>query len=491
MVFNSLQYFIFLPITYLVFYFTPDKSRWIVLLVGSIFFYASLLQPHLLLILFGVTISTYLFGRFIGMKSEEKEKKKYFWIGVGINIAILIGVKYLSFLTENLDVLLKAIFGRSMIRILPTISTIGVSFYVFQAISYLSDIYFEIQEPEKHFGYFALYMSFFPKILQGPIERSNSFLPQLKKPYKFNYDNMRSGLLLFTWGLFKKVVIADRLAVLVNTVYGNVNDYMGLSLIVATYSYAIQIYMDFSGYTDMALGTAKLFNIELTDNFNRPYFATNVAEFWRRWHISFSNWLQDYIFKPLQMRMRNLKIWGSIFATLITFFISGLWHGASWTFVIWGLIHGIYLATSIIYKPFQKKIYKKLKLSDTKILKIWNTFVTFNLVSFAWIFFRSENLTDAWKIVSKLFQGLTIQLSSFSMLKETLKLGLGKFDLLIVALSFMIVLFFEMKSDKNNDFIFKMQNKPIYIRWGFYYMLVMWIALLSFSISQEFVYFRF
>jgi len=491
MFFNSIEYFLFLPAIYLIFYFTPDRFRWVVLLSGSIFFYASLMQPYLLLVLFGVMLATYVFGKLIAARSEEKEKKRLFWIGAGINLAILVGMKYLPFITENLDLLLKTIFGKSIIPISPVIVSIGVSFYVFQAISYLNDIYLEIQEPESHFGYFALYISFFPKILQGPIERANSLLPQLKKPYEFNYDNMRSGLLLFTWGLFKKVVIADRLAVLVNTVYGNVSAYTGLPLIVATYAYAIQIYMDFSGYTDMALGTARLFNINLTDNFNRPYLATSVAEFWRRWHISFSTWLQDYLFKPLQMRMRNWKSWGSVFALLITFFISGLWHGAAWTFVIWGLLHGLYMAVAVLYKPLQKKIYNKLRLNGTKILKLWKIIITFNLVSFAWIFFRAESLGDAGCVITKLFTGLGTQLGSLSVLKETLKLGLGKFDLAVAAFSLAIMIVLELTNKANNEHLLRLQKKPIYFRWVVYYLFVMWIALFSATGSQEFVYFRF
>jgi len=491
MFFNSIEYFLFLPAIYLIFYFTPDRFRWIVLLSGSIFFYASLMQPYLLLVLFGVMLATYVFGKLIAARSEEKEKKRLFWIGAGINLAILVGMKYLPFITENLDLLLKAIFGKSIIPISPVIVSIGVSFYVFQAISYLSDVYLEIQESESHFGYFALYISFFPKILQGPIERANSLLPQLKKPYEFNYDNMRSGLLLFTWGLFKKVVIADRLAELVNRVYGNANAYTGLPLIVATYAYAIQIYMDFSGYTDMALGTARLFNINLTDNFNRPYLATSVAEFWRRWHISFSSWLQDYLFKPLQMRMRNWKSWGSVIALLITFFISGLWHGAAWTFVIWGFLHGLYMAVAVLYKPLQKKLYKKLKLNGTKILKLWKIFMTFNLVSFAWIFFRAESLRDASRVITNLFTGLGTQLGSLSVLKQSLSLGLGKFDLAVAAFSLAFMIVLEFTNRENNEHLLRLQKKPIYIRWVVYYFLVMWIALFSATGSQEFVYFRF
>jgi D-alanyl-lipoteichoic acid acyltransferase DltB (MBOAT superfamily) len=234
------------------------------------------------------------------------------------------------------------------------LSSIGMSFYTFQALSYSNDIYREIQIPEAHLGRFALYVCFFPKLLQGPIERAGGLLIQLRKPFEFDYENTREGLLRIAWGLFKKVVIADRVAVIVNTVYGNAGGFTGLPLIVATYSYAIQIYTDFSGYTDIALGTARLFNIRLTENFNKPYFAQGVADFWRRWHISLSSWLLDYIFRPLQWRWRDLRLAGPFMALLVTFLVSGAWHGASWNFILWGLLHGLFIAAGESVDKYRK-----------------------------------------------------------------------------------------------------------------------------------------
>ncbi|MCX7050018.1 MAG: MBOAT family protein, partial [Candidatus Sumerlaeota bacterium] len=403
MYFNSIEYFLFLPLVYVVFYFAKDKYRWLVLLSASYIFYASLKSAYLLLVLAGASLVTFYFGLKIFQEKNEKNKKRYLWVGIGINVAILVAMKYIPFISDNIEVILKALFNRSPAFAAPVIVSIGVAFYVIQAIAYLNDVYLEIQEPERHCGYFALYMSFFPKLLQGPIERGNQLLPQLKKPYEFNYENMRSGLLLFTWGLFKKVVIADRLALFVNEIYGAPSSYAGWPLALATYVYAVQIYADFSGYTDMALGAARLFNIQLTDNFNRPYMASSVAEFWRRWHISFSRWLLDYIFKPLQMKWRDQKVLGSILALLVTFLISGVWHGAKWTFVIWGLLHGTYLALEVCFKSLKKKRLKSLRPATVKLINAWNIFVTFNLVCLAWIFFRSDSLGQAMKIVSCLF----------------------------------------------------------------------------------------
>ena len=283
-----------------------------------------------------------------------------------------------------------------------TLAAFGVSFYVFQAVSYLADIYLEILEPEPHLGYFALYISFFPKIMQGPIERGKDLIPQLHQTDGFKYENARAGAIQFAYGLFKKVVVADRLAEMVNPIYSDVSGSSGVALLFATFVYAFQIYYDFSGYTDMALGIARIFNIRLTNNFNLPYLSTSISEFWRRWHISFSRWIMDYLFKPIQLSLRKWGKWGVVTALMITFFLSGLWHGATWGFVVWGLLHGIYLSVSMLYAPTRKKIYKKFKLEKSWLAKVWQIFLTFNLVVFAWIFFRANSIMDALAVVNKI-----------------------------------------------------------------------------------------
>src|SRR6185369_6842580 len=291
MPFNSLTYFLFLPAAYLVFYLAGERARWFILLAASLLFYAALNVPYLLAVLTLVAITTYCFGIWLDRSDTSKARRFLLWSGITINVLILIAMKYLPFLSENLQTLSALLSLDTQIQPVKAFVAIGVSYYVFQAISYLIDIYLEVEKPERHFGYFALYLAFFPKLLQGPIERSGDLIPQLKEKYEFNYGNMRFGLLLFTWGLFKKVVIADRLGIFVDTAYNDVHAVSGLSLLLATYAYAFQIYTDFSGYTDMALGSARLFNITLTQNFNSPYLATSVADFWRRWHITFSRWI--------------------------------------------------------------------------------------------------------------------------------------------------------------------------------------------------------
>lgn len=394
MFFNSFEYLLFLPVVWLVHLLLGQRLRWLFLLAASLVFYASLKIPYLLGVIVLVTVATYGFGRWIHTAKLPAAKRRLLWGGIAANVLILVAMKYVPFLAENLAALLSLFGSPTQLPHIQLLVAVGVSYYVFQAISYLCDIYLEIAEPEQHFGYFALYLAFFPKLLQGPIERAGDLLPQLKAKYAFDYENMRFGLLLFTWGLFKKVVLADRLGLYVDAVYADVAVYHGLPLLAATYAYAFQIYFDFSGYTDMALGTARLFNIRLTDNFNRPYLATSVADFWRRWHITFSRWILDYIFKPLQMSWRNGKEWGTAAALVVTFLVSGLWHGANWGFIVWGLLHGSYMACSVFWRPYQKKLHKTLKLDKTRWLKIWQVLATFHLVCFAWVFFRLDSLAE-------------------------------------------------------------------------------------------------
>lgn len=485
MTFNSFDYFLFLPVVWLVHHLLGQRLRWLFLLAASLVFYASLEVPYLLGVIVCVTVATYGFGRWIHVARSLAAKRRLLWSGIAVNLLILVALKYVPFLTENLNLLLGLLGSPARVPHTQLLVAVGVSYYVFQAISYLSDIYLEIEEPERHFGYFALYLAFFPKLLQGPIERAGDLLPQLKAKYAFDYDNMRFGLLLFTWGLFKKVVLADRLGLYVDTVYGDASDFNGVTLLAATYAYAFQIYFDFSGYTDMALGTARLFNIRLTDNFNSPYLATSVADFWRRWHITFSRWILDYIFKPLQMFWRGGKEWGTAAALVVTFLVSGIWHGASWGFVVWGLLHGGYMACSVFWRPYQKRLYKASKLEKTSILRIWQIFATFHLVCFAWIFFRAANLEQSLAIISGILNDLRVSdLASLSWLKRK---GLERADILLIFASFAAVWTFD-RARHGFTLIF---SRPLAVRWLFYYLLVATVLLFASTREGGFIYFQF
>lgn len=397
MTFQNPFFFAFFLIIFILYYKVKKPARWIVLLVGSLFFYATLGVYYLFIPLLIVVSISFVTGKRV-YQTEGTTKQRWFILGTAVNVLTLVFFRFYPVVMNNLTHLTIPSGG-----MLPTtIAAFGVSFYVFQAISYLVDVYLDRQEPEMHLGYFTLYISFFPKIMQGPIERGRDLIPQLHQQDGFNYANARAGALQFTYGLFKKIVIADRLGVIVDPVYANVTGYSGLALLFATFVYAFQLYYDFSGYTDMALGVARIFNIHLTNNFNLPYLATSISEFWRRWHISFSRWIMDYLFKPIQLSLRKWGRWGVVVALLITFFLSGLWHGATWGFVVWGLLHGVYLSISMLYSPYRKKLYKRLGWDKSWLAKAWQIFLTFNLVSFAWIFFRANSLSDAFYIIKNI-----------------------------------------------------------------------------------------
>lgn len=482
MPFNSVQYFLFLPLVYLVFYCVPDRARWGVLLTASFGFYAALKVPYLPVVLALVTLATYAFGIWLDGARTQGAKRAFLWGGVAANVLILVGMKYLPFLSENLGTLAQLFSLGAGVQPVQALVAIGVSYYVFQAISYLFDIYLEIDAPERHLGYFALHLAFFPKLLQGPIERSCDLIPQLREKYVFDYENARLGMLLFTWGLFKKVVVADRIAPYVDNVYNNVHAFKGLPLLLATYAYSFQIFLDFSGYTDMALGSALLFNIRLTQNFNRPYLATSVADFWRRWHISFSRWILDYIFKPLQMQWRGMKNWGSAAALIIAFLVSGIWHGASWGFVIWGGLHGLYMACSIFYRPYQKKLHKALGVEKTKLLKWWQIFVTFNLVSFAWIFFRAATLADAWYVACNLFNGVKGVKEAFLFLRS------HELTMTLVSALIFVLLATLFRQEKLQQLF----SKSAFKRYLAYNSLLLSLILLAkYAATKSFIYFQF
>jgi len=490
MLFNSPKFFIFLPVVYLVFFFVGERARWCVLLAASLLFYATLHVPYLIAVLISVAMTTYVFGIWLDRAEYPKAKYSLLWTGISVNILILVVMKYLPFLSENLKALSTLLPFDVQIQPVKAFVAIGVSYYVFQAMSYLLDVYFEIVEPERNFGHFLLYLAFFPKLLQGPIERAGDFLPQLKKLQVPCLNQFRSGMLLIIGGLFKKVVIADRLSLFVEPVYSNVHNFSGIYLLLATYSYAFQIYYDFSGYTDIALGTARVFNINLTPNFNSPYLATSVADFWRRWHISFSRWILDYIFKPLQMHWRNLKNRGTALSLIVAFLVSGFWHGANWGFVVWGGLHGLYMACSVFYRPYQKKLHKALGIEKTTLLKVWQIFITFHLVCVAWVFFRANSLADAWYVVTESFSGYGDLLKLKQNLEVLSQNGATLWEFNIAVLSIGLLLLMTSLA-KRQHLMTIFYSKPFLVRCCFYYGIAMYLLLLGHFSNQSFAYVRF
>lgn len=486
--FNSIHYFLFLPAVFLAHHFGPARMRWIVLLLASFVFYATLAAPHLILILLLVSSIAYGCGILVQRSTHDSAKLRIMWLGIIATLLVLVILKAFPLLAP----LLQWIFPDSAGTTSQTLLAIGTSYFIFQAISYIVDVYLEKIPPEGHFGFFLLYMSFFPKLLQGPIERGENLLPQLRQPYVFDYDNVRSGMVLFGWGLAKKIVLANRLAVFTNSVFGNVETHSGLTLIMAVYFYAIQIYCDFSGYTDMARGTARLFNINLASNFNSPYLAESIQDFWSRWHMSLSSWLQDYVFKPLQMRLRHLGKAGTTVSLLVTFLICGLWHGATYCFLVWGLIHGIYLAVSFLLKPYRLAGSRNTARNSSRFITFFRIVVTFHLVALAWIPFRAASLSDAYYIVSHLHMYLydqVVSLAENGIFNRNLKIG-GQVGWDLVA-NFAALGTIAVGSKLYKKYQVDGPSRPLMARWLFYSYLVVILIMQGTNSSNNFIYLSF
>ena len=407
MLFNSLQFLIFFPIVVLLYYLIPEKLRYLWLLAASYYFYMSWNVKYVLLLLTS-TVATYLGGMFLARfqkeGNEEPTRKREKWCvfaTVSVNLAILFFFKYFNFFMDSVNAVLArcglSVAGNHWDVLLP----VGISFYTFQALSYTIDVYRGDIEPEKNFFRYALFVSFFPQLVAGPIERSGNLLRQLRTQARPDLSQCKEGLLLMLWGYFLKLVIADRVAVVVDTVYGAPDTYGGMYLIVASVLFAFQIYCDFYGYSIIAKGAALILGIELMENFRSPYLSRNVAEFWRRWHISLSSWFKDYLYIPLGGNRKGR--WHKYFNIMVVFLTSGLWHGANWTYVIWGGLNGLFQIIGDLLKKIRQKGNELFGLKPEAFShKAFEVCVTFLLVDFAWIFFRASSLTDALKILKSI-----------------------------------------------------------------------------------------
>jgi alginate O-acetyltransferase complex protein AlgI len=344
MLFNTIQYAIFLPVVFSLYYFLPHKFRWIFLLIASCLFYMAFIPLYILILFLAIFIDYYAALRID--TSEGRDRKRYLIISVLSTCLLLFAFKYFNFFLENIRVIAKFLDLRYPDVVLKIILPIGLSFHTFQSLSYVFEVYYRRQKPERHFGIYALYVMFFPQLVAGPIERPQGLLNQLKVKREFSFELAKDGLRQILWGLVKKVIIADSLANLIGFIFTDYEHHNGSSLLMIAIMFSFQIYGDFSGYSDIAIGSAKLLGFRLMTNFNYPYFSKSIGEFWRRWHISLSSWFRDYLYIPLGGSKTNTP--KRIRNVLITFGISGLWHGANWTFVVWGLLNGLYLIPSLL-----------------------------------------------------------------------------------------------------------------------------------------------
>jgi D-alanyl-lipoteichoic acid acyltransferase DltB (MBOAT superfamily) len=397
MIFNSLEFLAFFPLVAVVYFSVPLRLRIAVLLAAGCWFYMAWVPGYIVVLI----LSSFLaYAAGLAMGTAHGRARAGVLAGALVIVSgILIVFKYLGFLEATLAQVMRQFSITWTPGGINLLLPLGISFYTFKLLSYIIDVYRGALPPEKNIGAFFLYASFFPQVLAGPIERATRFLPQLQRHAAFDAGRIAAGLKLMLWGLFMKVVIADRLAILVNRVYDSPADQSSAALLVATYLYAFQIFCDFAGYSDMAIGAAKVLGFDTMENFRRPYFSKSIAEFWRRWHMSLSFWFRDYLYIPLGgNRLPPLK-WG--LAVMAVFLVSGLWHGAAWTFVAWGALHGTYLIVERATKPLRERAWAALSLSDAGgfIRKAAGVAVTFHLVTFAWIFFRAPTMSDAMTVI--------------------------------------------------------------------------------------------
>jgi alginate O-acetyltransferase complex protein AlgI len=483
MLFNSFEFLIFFPIVTFLYFLLPHKFRWAMLLVASCVFYMAFIPIYILVLAITIVID-YFMGIWIE-DSETKNKKKFLIISILATCLVLFIFKYFNFFNSNFAYIASLLHLNYPIEIINIILPIGLSFHTFQSLSYVIEVYRGNQKAERHFGIYALYVMFFPQLVAGPIERPQNLLHQFREEHLFKYKRVTDGLKLMAWGMFKKIVIADRLAILVNQVYDNPEKYDGVALIIATVFFAFQIYCDFSGYSDIAIGAAQVMGFKLMDNFKRPYFSKSISEFWKRWHISLSSWFRDYFY--ISIGGNRVPKWRWNFNLFATFLVSGLWHGANWTYVIWGALNGFYLIFSIWTRGPREKIANFTKLSQhTEIRKYLQVFTTFFLICFAWIFFRAETLSDAWYIVTHSFR---INLYSFN-IENIENLGLSRSNFLVAILSLIFMEFVHLVQ-RHGSIRHMLSTKPTWMRWGLYYAIVLGMIFFGMFGENEFIYFQF
>ena len=480
MAFQTFGYFVFLALMTVGYFLLPAGMRWALLLAGSYYFYMCWNAAYALLMLTSTAV-TYLCGLGLGRAKTIRQKKLCVASSLAINLGILFFFKYYGLLSGTL-----ASIPGMPVR-LPQINVllpVGISFYIFQALGYTIDVYRGNIQPVRHFGKYALFVSFFPQLVAGPIERSGNLIRQFDEVHRPDFEQMRRGALLILLGLLKKLVVADRLAVLVEMVYADAAYYGAPAIIVATVCFAFQIYCDFSGYSDMAVGSASILGFRLMKNFDRPYFSRSIAEFWRRWHISLSTWFRDYLYFPLGGSRVSTLRW--IFNILVVFLVSGLWHGAAWTFAAWGLINGLYQVIGRFTKPARDALWKKVSIDpDGNVRAAFATLCTFALTVFAWLFFRADSFEQLRVIFEKLASGW-----EFGTLFELMHQVNGS-ECLLMALLVCGMLAAEWLCRKSS-FADRLFASPAVIRWTAALALLFLLILFGkYNESPAFIYFQF
>ena len=492
MLFNSFQFALFFPLVTLLYFALPHARRGTMLLLASCLFYMAFV-PAYIVILFVTILIDYVAGIRIERATGERRR---FWLVVSIlsTCAVLFIFKYFDFFNESAAIAARAMGMEYTIPALHLLLPVGLSFHTFQSLSYVIEVYEGRQTAERDFGLYALYVMFYPQLVAGPIERPQNLLHQFREKHDFDYDRVVAGLQLMAWGFVKKVVVADRLAEIASVVYDTPHDYTGIPLWIGTVAFAFQIYCDFSGYSDIAIGSAQVMGFTLMKNFDRPYAARSIAEFWRRWHISLSTWFRDYLYIPLGgNRVARPRWLANLFNT---FLVSGLWHGARWTFVVWGALHGAYLVSAILTADVRARVRAALGVERfPRLLSAWQMGVTFLLVCIGWVFFRATTFADAWYVLSHLGTGVPAQIASLAhrepgAVRSLLFLGFES-SRLIIAVAAVLALLVVERLQGAGPLRVRLAGEPTLIRWAAYACAVLTIMTLGVFHSAKFIYFQF
>lgn len=494
MLFNSLEFLIFFPIVVLVYFCVPQKVRWLWLLAASYYFYMSW-NPQYALLIAASTVATWLSALVMERVGGARKKRRWaLWSCIIFNLAILFFFKYYAFAAGNIEALGRLVGLEFHVPTFDVLLPVGISFYTFQALGYVIDVYRGELPAERNLLRYALFISFFPQLVAGPIERSKNLMHQIHEPHYFDPKRVRDGLLLMGWGFFEKLVLADRIALLVTKVYDNPAAHTGVEIVLATVLFAFQIYCDFAGYSDIAIGAARVMGFTLMKNFKHPYSAVTVSDFWRRWHISLTTWFRDYVYIPLGgSRCAKWKHYRNI---LITFTVSGLWHGAQWSFVAWGALNGLYQVVGSLTAPFRKGMEARLKWKPDGVLRRWwKRLVTFVLVDFAWLFFRASSFLTGVGMIRQ-----TVTNPGLAALKHPLamitvdNLGMGRKDFAVL-LAALAVLAVVDTLRQRFDLKVVLDRRNIVVRYAVYYGII--FAILIFGVygpefnAASFIYFQF
>lgn len=479
MLFNSAEFLVFFPVVTLLYFLLPHRFRWMLLLVASCIFYMAFIPAYIFILLITIVID---YSAAIFMERSEGRKRKFFLITSIVSTCLVLFIfKYFNFVNSNINFIAALFHSPVHIRHLNIILPVGLSFHTFQSLSYVIEVYYGRFRAEKHFGFYALYVMFYPQLVAGPIERPQQLLPQLRTSHAFDASEVTAGLRLMLWGFFKKLVIADNLAAMVNPVYDHYEQQNGLTLLLATYFFAFQIYCDFSGYSDIAIGAARVMGIRLMKNFDVPYRSLSVSEFWSRWHISLSTWFRDYLYIPLGGNRVKVPRW--YFNILLTFIISGLWHGANWTFVVWGGLNGLYLVL--------EDFLRRKRRTTSSFNKVIATALTFHLILFSWIFFRASNLPAAMEIVHRIFYQVPGELVDYLNGQPVFK-TIGEFSPFgIPAIVAMLIFFYMADNLKERLVALRLFHGSPAFRMAIYFLLFYAILFLGYFGETQFIYFQF